>query len=137
MIAITIGTTRWRQAMVLAGNEVAFTGSFVYDADGFTPLMLWDAGLGNVRAMTAGEIAAFRVGTLTAKAQAEKAAATASIDNGQLLTGQQYERLIRALALVVLDEINIIRPLLTTPQAVRTTAQLVSAIKAKIAATAE
>jgi hypothetical protein len=73
----------------------------------------------------------------TRAAQAEKAAATASIDNGQLINGVRLERLIRALALVTLDEVNLIRANFTTPMSPRTAAQLVTAIKAKIALTAE
>ncbi len=73
----------------------------------------------------------------TAAAQAQKAAATTSIDNGQLITGAQFERLVRALALVVLDEINLIRANFAAPMTPRTAAQLVNAVKAKIALTAE
>ena len=65
MIAITKTTTTWRaiaDASQLTANEVAFSGDFLFAADGRTPLMVWDAtldaGVGNVRAMTASEIAA-------------------------------------------------------------------------------
>jgi hypothetical protein len=73
----------------------------------------------------------------TYAAQQQKAAATAGIDNGQTQSGDKEERLVRALALVVLDEINLIRANFTPAMTARTTAQVVSAIKAKIAATAE
>jgi hypothetical protein len=73
----------------------------------------------------------------TYAAQQEKANATSGIDNGQLQVGDKQERLIRALALVVLDEINILRAASVPTLTARTTAQLVSAIKAKIAATDE
>lgn len=39
---------------------------------------------------------------------------------------------IRALILLILDEFNIVRPLLTTPQAVRTIAQLKTALQTKL-----
>ena len=55
MIAIKIGTTEWRQAASLVQGEVEFVGSFEYEADGFTPAMVWDAGLGNVRAKSTAE----------------------------------------------------------------------------------
>lgn len=73
----------------------------------------------------------------TFAAQQAKAAATSNIDIGALQAGQVYDRLIRALALVVLDEINILRAIASPVQTPRTAAQLVSAVKAKIAATAE
>ena len=96
---------------------------------------------------------------LTAIAQEAKAAATASIDSGQLQTGVSLERLVRSLALMVLDEFNLhttfesallaasasattladlkTRVAAITPIGQRTPAQLVTAIKAKIALTAE
>ena len=55
MIAITIGTTDWRQAVSLAPGEVEFVGEYLYESDGLTPAMVWDAGLGNVRAKTTAE----------------------------------------------------------------------------------
>jgi len=70
-------------------------------------------------------------------AQQAKATATAGIDNGQLQAGDKLERIVRALALVVLDEVNILRAASVPTLPARTTAQLVNAIKAKIAATAE
>jgi hypothetical protein len=73
----------------------------------------------------------------TWQAQQEKAAATAQIDNGALKAGISTERLVRALALVVLDEVNVLRAASVPVLAPRTAAQLVTAIKAKIAATAE
>jgi hypothetical protein len=63
--------------------------------------------------------------------QAAKAAAATGLDLGTSPT----ERLIRALALVVLDEVNTIRTGLSLSP--RTVGQLISAIKAKVAATAE
>lgn len=74
---------------------------------------------------------------LTRDAQAQKAAATAGIDNGQLQVGDKQERLVRALALVVLDEINMLRAAVVPVLPARTAAQVVSAIKTKIAATSE
>ncbi len=73
----------------------------------------------------------------TYAAQQAKAAATASIDSGALKAGVSTERLIRALALVVLDEVNILRAASVPSLTPRTVAQLVTAIKTKIAATAE
>ena len=55
MIAIKIGTTSWRQASTLAADEVEFTGQYLYEADGFTSAMVWDAGINNVRARNAAE----------------------------------------------------------------------------------
>lgn len=73
----------------------------------------------------------------TWQAQQEKAAATAQIDNGALKAGASIERLVRALALVVLDEVNTLRAASVPALPPRTAAQLVAAIKAKIAASAE
>ncbi len=73
----------------------------------------------------------------TWQAQQEKAAATASIDNGALKSGVSLERLARALALVVLDEVNVLRAASVPVLPPRTAAQLVTAIKTKIAGTAE
>ncbi len=70
-------------------------------------------------------------------AQQQKAAANASIDRGALQAGVSTERLVRALALVVLDEVNILRAASVPALPPRTVAQLVAAIKAKITATAE
>lgn len=68
-------------------------------------------------------------------AQQAKAQATVDIDNGQLQNGTNVERLVRALALVTLDEINTLRT--NAGLATRTAAQLVTAIKGKIAASTE
>lgn len=73
----------------------------------------------------------------TREAQAAKVGATAGIDAGQLQTGTIDQRLIRALALVVLDEVNLIRANFAIPMTSRTSTQLVNAIKAKIALTSE
>jgi hypothetical protein len=159
MIAIKIGTTSWRVTNALAGDEVQFIGNFVYAPDGITPYMVWDGGLNNVRAMTAPEIAALPGQIATARAQQEKAAATIGIDNGQLQNGDKFERICRAVALVALDAFNTDRTAMTAmntavqaattladlktrfalisfpPQV--TAAQLVTAIKTKIAATGE
>ena len=70
-------------------------------------------------------------------ARQAKTAATAGIDTGQLIGGDKTERLIRALALVVLDEVNLLRAAVIPALTARTTAQVVNAIKSKIAATAE
>lgn len=72
---------------------------------------------------------------LTYQAQQAKTAAQVSIDIGALQNGGPTDRLVRALALVVLDEVNILRT--AASLAPRTAAQLITAIKAKIAATAE
>lgn len=68
-------------------------------------------------------------------AQQAKTNALASIDLGALKTAATLDRLIRALSLVLLDEVNAIRT--NAGLAQRTTTQLVNAIKAKISATAE
>jgi hypothetical protein len=54
MIAVTIGTTSWRMADSLMPGEVEYTGALLFDGD--TPLMAWDAGLGNLRQMNAAEL---------------------------------------------------------------------------------
>lgn len=115
MIAVKTGTTSWRNAVSLAAGEVEFTGTFVYDTDGLTPLMVWDAGVGNVRAMTAGEISALPGQRATAAAQAAKATATTGVDDGSLQAGDKYERLHVAIAQVLRDEINIIRAAIPHP----------------------
>lgn len=64
----------------------------------------------------------------TLQAQFEKEAASAALD-----TPANNDRLIRALALVVLDEINILRARFTNPALTpRTAAQVIAAIKAKL-----
>jgi len=55
MIAIKIGTTSWRATETLAADEIEFAGQFLYEADGFTPAMVWDAALNNVRPRTEAE----------------------------------------------------------------------------------
>jgi len=144
MIAITKTTTSWRaiaDASQLTANEVVFSGDFLFAADGITPLMVWDAmldsGAGNVRAMTAPEIATRDAQRPVLVAQAAKAAATTGIDTGQLQAGDKFERLVRALALVLLDEVNILRAASVPALTARTATQLVNAIKAKVAATSE
>jgi hypothetical protein len=68
-------------------------------------------------------------------AKTAKAAAESSIDRGDLQSGAAYERLIRALALVTLDEINTLR--VAASLSPRTVQQLINAIKSKVAATGE
>lgn len=55
MIAVTIGTTSWRATASLAAGEVEYNGEILYASDGVTPLMVWDAGLNNMRVMTSAE----------------------------------------------------------------------------------
>lgn len=100
MIAVTLGTTSWRQTDRLAANEVEFTGAWLTDTDGLTPLMVWDAGLGNVRAMTAGELSA-RPAQRLAAAQALVASYT-TVD----IQTQPLAALVRAVVLLMLDEFN-------------------------------
>ncbi len=64
-----------------------------------------------------------------------KLAASTNLDNGSLQVGGSYDRLIVGLALVMLDELNILRS--AASLAPRTAGQIIPAIKAKIAATAE
>lgn len=109
MIAVKIGTTSWRSTDVLAVGEVEFAGTFLYAPDGVTAYMVWDGGLGNVRAMTGPEIAALPAQKATAAAIAAKASATSGIDAGGTLAGTDLYRLIRAEALALLDAINILR----------------------------
>ena len=159
MIALKVGTTSWRAAESLAGGEVEFVGEWITAPDGFTPYMVWDAGLNNCRAMTAGEIAALPGQRATQAAQQAKTAATSGIDKGAAVVGDKTERLVRALMEIILDEFNLhaakhnavldaadaaasladfkTRVALIPDYPTRTAAQLVSAIKAKIAASAE
>lgn len=121
-------TSRLHSAIVAAG--VAITG---VDNNGkVTPAALQSAAQPAITAFDVSQTA-----QATFDAQQAKAAATASVDNGQLQVGLQYDRTLRALALVVLDEVNLIRANFTIAMTPRTTAQLVSAVKAKIALTAE
>jgi len=55
MIAIKKGTSSYRHTSTLAADEVEFTGEFLWESDGFTPAMIWDAGLNNIRPMTQAE----------------------------------------------------------------------------------
>jgi hypothetical protein len=118
MIAIKSGSTSWRAvqgASEVQAGEVAYSGTFACAADGYTPLMVWDAGVGNVRAMTTAEIAALPAQKATAIAQQEKALATAAVDNGSLQVGMKVDRLTVALALVLRDEINLLRAAISHP----------------------
>jgi hypothetical protein len=56
MIAVTIGTTSWRAADSLLPGEVEYTGAMLFDSDGVTPLMVWNAGVGNIRPMNSAEL---------------------------------------------------------------------------------
>lgn len=99
MIAVTIGTTSWRQTGTNAVNEVEFTDAFRYDASGHE-LMIWDAGLGNMRAMTDPEVAALPAQRLTA-ARTSLAAMLADA-----LQANPPVAALRAVVLVALDELN-------------------------------
>lgn len=55
MRALRKGTTSWRETTTLAADEVEFAGEFLYEADGLTPAMVWDAALQNVRPFTQAE----------------------------------------------------------------------------------
>ena len=159
MIAIKIGTVSWRQATSLAADEVEFVGEWISGPDLLTPHMVWDAGLNNARAMTAQEIAALPGKQATAAAKTAKTAATASVDSGAAIAGRDWERLMRGIVELALDEFNARRTLeasmlaqvaaassladlktryaaLTSPSQV-TIQQFVTALKAKIAATPE
>ena len=69
MLAITQGSTAFRaisDASELLPNEVAFSGEFLWE-DAFTPGMVWDAGIGNVRAKnTAESLGAVKAQRITA-----------------------------------------------------------------------
>ena len=73
----------------------------------------------------------------TYDAQQAKAAAGASIDAGALQSGASTERLMRSLALVMLDEVNALRAASVPALPPRSQGQLITAIKAKILATAQ
>ena len=98
------------------------------------------AATGPQRTQGAAIVAAFdwsAAADATYVAQQAKAQATTGIDTGALQAGDKLERIVRALALVTLDEINLIRANFAAPMTPRTATQLVNAVKAKIAATAE
>lgn len=100
MIAVTIGTTSWRATDTLGPNEVQYVGPWITDTDGLTPLMVWDAGLGNVRPMTAGEIAALPAQRLAAARQSSLDRLTTAIQSDQEVA------LLRALLLSAVDALN-------------------------------
>lgn len=64
-----------------------------------------------------------------------KTAASASLDKGNTVAGNLQDRIVYALALVILDEINLLRSHAAINLAPRTAVQLVNAVKAKINAT--
>lgn len=72
MIAVKIGTTGWRSTEALAADEVEFTGKFLYETDGLTPAMVWDAALNNVRPRNAEEAHAAALAQITAQIKAER-----------------------------------------------------------------
>jgi hypothetical protein len=109
MIAVTIGTTSWRQTAVLGVNEVEFTGTWVTDTDGVTSLMVWDAGLNNARVMTAGEIAAVPAQQLTATRANAVSLLTRAI-------GSDLEvAVLRAFLLAAVSQINVLRQAIPHP----------------------
>lgn len=66
-------------------------------------------------------------------AQQATASASSSIDRGFLQSGDKHDRLVVALALVLLDEVNVIRANINAATlAPRTQAQLINAVKAKL-----
>ena len=71
----------------------------------------------------------------TFTAQQAKAHAAANFDAGAMQAGLPGDRLIRALALVMLAELNLLRTAAALPA--RTPAQLIGAVKAQITASAE
>lgn len=75
MIAVKIGTTSWRTTDELAADEVEFTGEFLYEANGFTPAMVWDNSIQNVRAKNNADRQAEAVAAKEAEAQNAKARA--------------------------------------------------------------
>ena len=98
LTCVTLGTTSFRMAATCSGSEVSFVGIIVSAADG-TQLMIWDGGLNNMRAMTAGEIAAIP-GQITVALRA--AAST------QIATGTDADaKLKRAIVDVLKDELNL------------------------------
>lgn len=71
----------------------------------------------------------------TFTAQQAKALAAAHLDAGATQLGASTDRLIRALAMVMLAELNLLRA--QAALAPRTAAQLIGAVKAQITASAE
>jgi hypothetical protein len=108
MIQVRIGSTEWRACPsgVPDSGFVLFTGEFLYAADGLTPHMVWDAGLGNIRAMTQAEIDALPGLQATQRAQSAKAQAQAAIDRWNALDSDLRERIEFALVDTIRDEFN-------------------------------
>ena len=71
MIAIKIGTTRWRAAESLAGDEVEFTGTWITAPDGTTAYMVWDDLIHNCREFNAQEYLDYSKDTKTTQINAE------------------------------------------------------------------
>lgn len=113
MIQVKIGTTGWRDCPtgIADAGYVTFNGTFVYDTNGKTPLMVWDGTIlpspGNIRAMTAPEIAVLPAQKILADHPALVAALT---DNTNFIA-----KLITGPFLAALDEINILRAAIPHP----------------------
>jgi hypothetical protein len=78
MLAITIGTTNFRALAAVGGllsGEVAYDGVFLYEPDGFTPAMVWDDAIQNVRPRTPAEQAIRDAEIAAAAAEAAQAKA--------------------------------------------------------------
>ncbi len=97
MIAVKIGTVSWRSTQELAFDEVEFTGEFLYESDGFTPAMVWDDALQNVRAMNQTDRDARNAEIIVAIRAAAEAIVDASTPQGLLQ---------RAILLTILDALN-------------------------------
>lgn len=133
---------------------------FIASEVGATTTILWKS-VSTIPTIAAIDAAASNAPAVlaTATAQAEKAAATASVDHGQQQSGKQFDRLCVAVGQVALDAVNTERAAMdamnsavaaaasladlktrfaaiTFPPQV-TMAQLSNAIKSKIAATPE
>jgi hypothetical protein len=145
MIAIKIGTTSFRQTATLAADEVQFTGTYVFEADGVTSAMIWDAGLNNVRAATQAERDAARLSKLRTVGQAlvDQADADNELFRAGLLTtldalnrqSRQFRDLLAAIAAASsLANLQTRVAAITPVEPARTQQELKDAVKAKIAA---
>lgn len=100
MIQIKIGTTSWKACPtgIADAGYVTFNGTFVYEADGITPAMIWDSGLQNVRQKIAAdytEEAAALVTTLRNQAKA-------ALDNSR----EAELKIARAALMAMNDAVN-------------------------------
>lgn len=72
MMLIKVGTVEWRAGDTPAPGEVAYSGPYVYEADGATPAMVWDDALQTVRPRTEAESKAATVARIVAAIKSDR-----------------------------------------------------------------